>query len=162
MEERNNYIYCHTNKINGKKYIGRSFQNPQKRWRNGEGYKGSPYFYHAIQKYGWDNFEHTILLDNLTLEESYLQEKKFIEMYNSANPEKGYNISFGGDGCSGRIYSEEEKRVIGERSKTYGKPIKYNGTEYSSIARLADFLGVNYRTLRSWILGVNFAPTLAM
>ena len=54
-------IYMHTNKINGKKYIGQTFQNIEYRWRqDGSGYKGQP-FYNAIEKYGWDNFEHKIL-----------------------------------------------------------------------------------------------------
>ena len=50
-------VYQHKNKINGKVYIGITMQDPERRWRHGEGYKSSPHFYAAIQKYGWDNFE---------------------------------------------------------------------------------------------------------
>lgn len=32
-------LYCHTNKLNGKKYIGITSQVPRKRWNNGNGYK---------------------------------------------------------------------------------------------------------------------------
>ena len=63
-------VYTHTNKINGKKYVGQTCQIPEKRWKNGNGYKRNPYFYNAIQKYGWDNFEHQILASDLTLEEA--------------------------------------------------------------------------------------------
>ena len=49
----NFYVYIHTNKINNKKYIGITCQNPSKRWRNGNGYKNG-YFAKAIKKYGWD------------------------------------------------------------------------------------------------------------
>ena len=65
----NNYtIYIHRNKINNKLYIGQTCQTPEKRWDNGRGYKTSERFYNAIQKYGWNNFEHIILYTNLSLE----------------------------------------------------------------------------------------------
>ena len=47
-------------------------QVPEKRWGiNGNNYKSSPHFYAAIQKYGWDNFEHNILFENLNYEELF-------------------------------------------------------------------------------------------
>ena len=52
-------VYKHTNKENGKVYIGITSQEPKRRWQNGAGYYGT-YFYYAIQKYGWDGFEHDI------------------------------------------------------------------------------------------------------
>lgn len=39
-----------------------------RRFNNGFGYKHSTYFYSAINKYGWDNFEHIILEENLSEE----------------------------------------------------------------------------------------------
>lgn len=58
-------IYKHTNKINGKSYIGQTSQKATRRWRNGYGYKESPIFYAAIKKYGFDNFNHEILEENI-------------------------------------------------------------------------------------------------
>ena len=46
-------VYMHTNRLNNKKYIGITCQDPKKRWRNGKGYKNG-YFASAINKYGWD------------------------------------------------------------------------------------------------------------
>lgn len=90
-------IYLHRNKINGKVYVGRTKQQPKERWKNGHGYKTCTYFYHAIEKYGWDNFEHLILEQKeMTLEEASLLEKAYIEKYDSCNPDKGYNIKEGG------------------------------------------------------------------
>ena len=65
MNENNYTVYMHKNKINGKVYIGITSQQPVKRrWRKGSCYKNCNKFYKAIQKYGWNNFEHIILFEN--------------------------------------------------------------------------------------------------
>jgi hypothetical protein len=89
-------IYKHTNKINGKCYIGQTCQDPEKRWgKNGNGYKNKhKKFWNAIKKYGWDNFIHEILYVDLTAEEANRLERLLIEKFNSIK--NGYNISEGG------------------------------------------------------------------
>lgn len=90
-------IYKHTNKINGKVYIGQTKQEPERRWQNGlSAYRHNAHFLLAIKKYGWENFEHEILLENLTLEEMKYWEDYYIEFYEARNPEKGYNLEKGG------------------------------------------------------------------
>ena len=90
------YIYKHVNKKNGKIYIGQT-KNPKERWnRQGENYKGCTYFYSAIQKYGWNNFEHIIIEENISANEVDKKEEYYINLYDSRNPEKGYNIAKGG------------------------------------------------------------------
>lgn len=91
-------IYIHKNKINNKVYIGQTKQEClNDRWKNGAGYKPCTYFYAAIQKYGWDNFEHEILEQgDWTQEEANQKEKFYIQLYDSTNPNKGYNIKSGG------------------------------------------------------------------
>lgn len=54
-------VYAHINKVNGKIYIGQTCRKPEYRWNDGKGYKECTYFYNAIEKYGWDNFDHEIL-----------------------------------------------------------------------------------------------------
>lgn len=83
-------------KDNDKVYIGITLQKVEYRWRNGEGYKLQTYFYNAIQKYGWDNFMHEVLFDNLSKEEAEQKEIELISYYNSKNPKFGYNIQSGG------------------------------------------------------------------
>ena len=107
---KNYIIYIHINKINKKVYIGQTCQLPNKRWNNGDGYKTSPHFYAAIQKYGWDNFEHKILENNLSQNEADQKEKFYIEKYNSTNPQKGYNILSGGNEKLSEYWSKEENR----------------------------------------------------
>lgn len=47
-------VYMHISP-SGKRYIGvTSKTNVEDRWRNGKGYQKCPYFYKAIQKYGWE------------------------------------------------------------------------------------------------------------
>ena len=104
-------VYQHKNKINGKIYIGITSQKPEQRWRNGEGYKSSPYFYSAIQKYGWDNFEHNILFVELTKEQACLKEQELIKEFNSMNREYGYNSTSGGDIF---VMNEETKQKISQ------------------------------------------------
>lgn len=90
-------VYMHINKINGKIYIGQT-KNKKERWsRQGHCYKGCTYFYNAIQKYGWSNFKHVILEDNLTQNQANEKEIYYINLYNSRDPEKGYNIARGGN-----------------------------------------------------------------
>lgn len=120
-------VYCHTNKINDKKYIGITAQNPQKRWgSNGCHYKKSPLFYNAIKKYGWDNFTHEILFVNLSRKEAVDKEKELINKFNSNDRNFGYNLTKGGDGLNGYIPSEETRRKMsiinsGKNNYFYGK-----------------------------------------
>lgn len=98
MKNQNYKIYMHRNKINGKVYIGQTKQELNDRWQNGNGYKKSPKFYNAIQKYGWNNFEHFLLECNLTYEQANKKEVYYINKFKSCDRNFGYNISTGGAG----------------------------------------------------------------
>lgn len=115
-------VYMHKNKINGKVYIGRT-NNIQKRWANGSTYKGSVLFYKALQKYGWDGFEHIILEDNLSFEESQKKEQEYIALYRSAERKFGYNLTFGGEGT--RVNDEVKHKLSASLKKAYADPELY-------------------------------------
>jgi hypothetical protein len=91
----------HINQKNGKVYIGQTKfgDDPNKRWRNGEGYKMSVIFYRAIQKYGWDSFDHKIIASELTQDEANYLEEQLIQQFDSTNFTNGYNIQLGGENC---------------------------------------------------------------
>ena len=96
QEEKKYVVYIHTNKINGKKYVGITCQEPPtKRWMNGQGYVESPKFYKAICKYGWDNFSSEIVCKELSRIEALLKEGEYIRKYQTTLDENGYNISEG-------------------------------------------------------------------
>ena len=110
-------VYCHTNKANGKKYFGITQQKPQRRWNRGEGYKHNRYFYGAIQKYGWNGFDHDVIMDGLSKEDAIEIERFLIASHQTTNREKGYNISEGGElGCKGfhPIMTDELRAKIGK------------------------------------------------
>ena len=89
-------IYKHTNKVNGKCYIGQTCEvnNPASRWRSGTGYARQPKFYRAIKKYGWEMFEHSILEYCQSQAQANFRECYWIAHFDSVN--KGYNSSTGG------------------------------------------------------------------
>lgn len=94
-------VYQHKNKANGKMYFGITSRKPSERWgRNGAGYKSTPHFFNAITKYGWDNFEHNIVKEELTKEEACQLEKWLIKQYQTQNPLYGYNVFEGGEAPS--------------------------------------------------------------
>jgi hypothetical protein len=102
IENKYKYIvYIHTNKLNGKMYVGITSKSPKIRWGNGKRYREDGYFGRAIKKYGWINFDHEIIATKLTEKEAKNFEIVLINKLNTTNPTYGYNISKGGDGTLG-------------------------------------------------------------
>lgn len=113
--EKTYCVYKHTSP-SGKSYIGiTSMSPPSKRWKNGKGYSHNTYFTNAINKYGWDNFKHEIIKDNLTEEEAEVLERELIEKYNTFDSNKGYNCTSGGE--IGKQHTEETRRKQSELAK---------------------------------------------
>lgn len=115
-------VYRHTNKLNGKKYVGITKRKPEYRWNNGEGYRGCTHFYNAIQKYGWEEFSHEILFTGLTKEEAEKKEKELIAKWDLTNDTVGYNCASGGN--LGKTMSDETKLKI--RNALLGRKITHS------------------------------------
>ena len=118
-------VYKHTSPSD-KTYIGITSMEPSDRWQNGKGYKHNKYFWRAIQKYGWDSFKHEILFEDLSKEDACQKEIELIAYYDSTNPQKGYNLSTGGEGSSGAPRSEKTRKKMsnskmGKNNPNYGK-----------------------------------------
>lgn len=129
-------LYMHKNNVNNKVYIGITCQKPpSKRWKNGSTYKHNEYFTRAIQKYGWDNFEHIILKDGLSLDEANLEEINAINFYQSTNPSYGYNIRPGGDHSP---HSEITKEKIRQKALNWSEQTKKRMSEAAKRRVLRD------------------------
>lgn len=105
------FVYIHTCP-NGKKYVGVTTQNnPEDRWREGEGYRNNKHFTSAIKKYGWDNIEHEYFkVSNANL--MFYWEKILIYYHNTLDRDFGYNKTGGGEGPNGLKHSEETKKKM--------------------------------------------------
>ena len=114
-------IYCHISP-KGKKYIGISL-NPVKRWRNGKGYAHNQDLANDIQKYGWDNFAHLIIADNLSVAEAKRLEAKLIKTLDLQNEQKGYNIRDGGNGAMAVRSREKMSMARAGRNFCKGKKL---------------------------------------
>lgn len=111
-------VYMHISP-SGKKYIGITCQTTTRRWgANGVHYKNNEYFYRAIQLYGWNNFMHVILADNLDKETAEKTEIDLIRLNKTGERDYGYNIKLGGN-SSGPL-PQSTKLKMSLRAK--GKP----------------------------------------
>lgn len=114
-------VYMHENRINGKKYIGITSDIPEKRWANGKGYYRNKHFSDAINRYGWDSFDHRILYTNLTKEDACRIEQEMIAKYGTQDKTKGYNLTSGGEHFK---HSKSSVLLMSERRKGKGRQKK--------------------------------------
>jgi group I intron endonuclease len=123
-------IYEHISP-SGKVYVGQTY-DLKIRWQ-GKGHmylnktkKGKyaqSYFAHALLKYGWDAFEHKIILEGVSKSEANYAEKYLIKWYKLHK--MSYNMTDGGEGICGlkRPMSLEMRQRITERMRT-NHPLK--------------------------------------
>ena len=80
----------------------------------------------SIKKHGKENFSKEILLWCFSLDELDIQEKRYIKMYDSMNPSKGYNLVSGG-----------QQRMPKELLNLHGKDNPNYGNKWSDEQKLA-------------------------
>ena len=131
-----NCIYMYINKENNRKYIGQA-QDFNERHRHHIAKSANKYpIDKAFNKYGKENFEIKILIDNVESEEKLNEyEKFFIKRYKTLVTEWGYNISNGGENGHNNFagkteeemkeickkISENHADVSGENNPMYGR-----------------------------------------
>jgi group I intron endonuclease len=109
MKKKNRVIYCAINKTNGKSYVGLDTYWPNRKsnhktvaLKTNKGYV----FHEAIRKYGWDNFEWSILQEVHDEENIFEIEKEWIKKLNP-----NYNLTEGGEGRYGEHSMKTKKKI---------------------------------------------------
>ena len=117
-------IYCFTNNVNGKKYIGQSISKGNARYNNHKSsYKNpddceyeSP-LHRAFRKHGFENFTYEILAQDIESIDLLNQlEIQYIQQYSCQIP-NGYNIESGGKNCAKPKTIEHRKKEIWAQAK---------------------------------------------
>lgn len=114
-------VYIHTFP-NGKKYVGIS-KDIKRRFRNGKGYQNQPIIWSAIEKYGWENVSTQIVQQGLSEEDAKSMEVDLIASLKTTDREFGYNQTLGGEGATGRVVSEKNRKDTGERMSRIHKGV---------------------------------------
>jgi group I intron endonuclease len=100
LEMKFGTIYIITNVVNGKQYIGQTIQKVRKRFNDHKSSAlinktGCDYLWRAMRKYGTDSFMVEVIVEcKKDLLDEY--EEMFVDMYDTTNPSKGYNLQNGG------------------------------------------------------------------
>lgn len=130
-------IYCHTNRRNGKAYVGWTSSTMEKRWRGHIvdvlGTRRSTALFHkALRKWGTgdDVWQHEVIVEVATKEEALTAEKLWIAQRRThaySDGHHGYNQTLGGEGVAGtRDTLETRKRKSeSQRRRHRDQPLSF-------------------------------------
>lgn len=110
-------IYCHLNQNNGKRYIGQTKHNVQKRWQSHvkDALNESQFRFHrAIRSHALDAWKCEILEIVETQDEANQREMHWIAYFRSNDPNFGYNMTMGGEGIE---MTEEIRDKLRQKTK---------------------------------------------
>jgi hypothetical protein len=127
---------------NGKHYIGlttTSLEQRTKEHKNSAKNGDAKCIYNAIRKYGMVDTLELIEIDTAdTIEELCEKEIGYIIEYNSYYMnENGYNMTYGGEGTNGYVFTEEDRQKMSEAQKKYHEANPEAGKEHGE--RLKQF-----------------------
>lgn len=132
MEEKQGYIYCFKNLLNNKVYIGKTINDPQRRYYQhtaGQINDGTV-FHNAMKKYGKENFLFYVI-GKFPISQLNEKETFYIKKFNSHWRDGwGYNMSYGGENSP----DVQEKPIRAYPLADNNDPIKEKGEYYKSIS----------------------------
>lgn len=111
-------IYCFTNKVNGKKYVGQSLSietrfNSHKNCHLNESYNGyDTKFYRALRKHSFENFSFSVL-EECSKDKLNEKERYYISTLNSFK--EGYNSSVGGEVVANGSGENHHQAILTEK-----------------------------------------------
>lgn len=123
----------HTNRTNGKRYIGWTSKTMEERWQfhcmMAMKFNSRLIFHQAIRKYGPESFDHKVLVVTESMIEAKNYEKTYIELHQTFAFDLqhwGYNGTRGGDGAVGHKHTPEtlirmSESQKGEKNHMFGK-----------------------------------------
>lgn len=151
-------VYRATNIITHKQYIGKTILTLQKRRHQHwvARCKDATYFHNALNKYGQDAFVWEVLSSNDDENALHELEKFYIKECNTMIP-NGYNMTLGGEGVSGLIFSPEWRERNRKRAESLGIKVYCLETDtiYNSYAEAARILNLDYSLIGQCIKGKN-------
>lgn len=117
-------IYCFTNLINNKKYVGQTinsnndrYKNHKSSYQNENSNEYDSILHRAFRKYGFENFSYEILIDDIEdIELLNELETYYIKKFNSLVP-NGYNIEEGGKNCKKPKTQEQKTKLTWGQAK---------------------------------------------
>lgn len=98
-------VYVHT-LPDGRKYVGCTSLDLERRWEHGQGYKNQPLFYSQILEYGWDNIKHEVFRTYYSKKRAQKNERKLIRKLG----DNCVNVK-----CKSANYFKHHQRWIKER-----------------------------------------------
>jgi len=126
-------VYCLTNKVNGKKYVGQT-TNYSRRMSGHQKKTSCIAVWRAIQKYGWENFDKEVLVETDKENVDEL-ERHLIKEHKTRIP-NGYNIRAGGEANNAMHPSSvhKMKKVMPNRKPCSIQGVMYNGVRAAAAA----------------------------
>lgn len=113
-------IYLITNKINGMKYVGCTSQSLTRRYSQHkcDAKRCSDLLHSDMRKFGLHNFSIQLIEDNIESEKAEMLERQYIQQYDTYYLNgKGYNMTIGGHGTIGYVFTEQDRTKISKLHK---------------------------------------------
>lgn len=151
------YIYCITNHVNGKKYIGKTTSSVSKRWKEHcrdykkERCKDRP-LYRAMNKYGIDSFS-IEMLEECSSKESSGRETYWINEFKTYG-----NATTGGDGSI--IWNYDEIRELYAARHSMKETAKIVGCHPDTVSKVVKDIKRSHSNSEShWCVDNGYAKT---